>query len=588
VSATNALLYLYGASFWGSLRQRVKRLRQPKYLLGAVVGGAYVYFFFFRNFFRAGGGPAVAVPPETLALYVPLAALLLFGLVAAGWILPRGRAALLFTEASVAFLFPAPVTRRVLIHAQLLRSQITIFFSAFFLTLVFRRGGAFGGSAVAHALGWWLILSTLNLHLLGASFVREWLLGLGLAHRRRQLVIGGVFLAIVAACWFAVRRTVAAPTDLDTSSFTNLADYAHRVLTQAPVAWVLWPFMLVVRPYFAADWPAFLLAAGPALLLLAAHYLWVARTNISFEEASLELATRRAERIAAIRAGRWRSARDLPSKPRPEPFRLAARGWIATAYLWKNLIGLGAFYRLRTWLIACAVAIAGVGWLAADPGRLPLLKVIGAVAVVFSIWTALFIPMLLRRELQQTLEHMDIVKSYPLAGWQVVLGGLITPMALMLFIEWWLLLVMALALGTTTHNAMTAAVLGVAGAGGIALVLPPLCGLMLCIPYAGVLYFPAWAQAPGAAQAGGAGIEVMGQRLIFMLGYVIVLGVAVLPAAAAGGLVGFIAYNLIGQVTAFVLTALTASAILGAELVGAVHWLGGKVEAFDLSTELPR
>ena len=587
MSATNALLYLYGTSLRGSFTQRLKRLRQPKYLAGAIVGGAYFYFFFFRNVFHGSGAPPAVGSPGFTALYVPLGALVLFGLVAAGWIIPSGRAALLFTEAGVAFLFPAPVTRRLLIHAQLLRSQIVIFFSAFFLTLVFRRGGAYPGSTLAHAVGWWVILSTLNLHLLGASFVRERLLELGVNPVRRRLLLGGGLAALVTTCWLVLRRTLPAPTELDAGSLLGMLDYVHRVLTQAPVSWVLFPFTLVVRPYLAPDPGSFFLALGPALLLLLAHYFWVVRTNVAFEEASIELATKRAERIAAYRSGRWRSARDLPKKPRPEPFALAARGWVPLAYLWKNLITLGSFYRLRTWLALVAVAVAVIPWLAADPGRVPLLKIIGSIALMFMAWTALFIPMLMRREMQQTLEHMDIVKSYPLAGWQVVLGGLLTPMTLMVFIEWWLLLVAMLALGSTTHDATLAAVLGAAGAGGIALLLPPLCGLMLCIPYAGVLYFPAWAQAPGV-QAGGAGIEIMGQRLIFMLGYVVVLIVAVLPAAGAGGLVFFIAYNLVGHVTAVVLTTLLASLILCAELAGAVHWLGGKVEHFDLSAELPR
>lgn len=586
MSATNALLYLYGTAFWGSLTQRLKRLRQPKYLFGAIVGAAYFYFFFFRNVFAGPARGPGELWPGAAVFHVPVAALVLLLLVALGWILPGGRAALIFTEASVAFLFPAPVTRRMLIHAQLLRSQIAIFFSAFFLTLVFRRGGSLGDTLM-HAFSWWLILSTLNLHQLGASFVREWLLDLGLNATRRRLVLGGVFLAVLAACWVAVRRTVPAPSVLDTDSIQAMLEYARRVLTQPPVSWVLFPFALVVRPYFAPDAMSFLLALGPALLLLVAHYFWVMRTDISFEEASIDLAARRARIIADVRAGRWSAGRDLPKKPRPEPFALAARGGVPVAYLWKSLIGLGPFYRLRTWLIASAVAIAGLTWLGADPGRLPFLKMTGVIAAMLFAWTALFIPLLMRRELQQTLEQMDLVKSYPLAGWQVVLGGLVTPLTLMVFVEWWLLLVAGLALGTTTHNVTLAALLGAAGAGGIALLLPPLCGLMLCIPYAGVLYFPAWAQAPGT-QTGGGGIEVVGQRLIFALGYVVVLLAAVLPAAGVGGLVFFIAYNLIGQVTAIVLTTLVASLIISAELAAAVYWLGQKLERFDLSTELPR
>jgi hypothetical protein len=127
--------------------------------------------------------------------------------------------------------------------------------------------------------------------------------------------------------------------------------------------------------------------------------------------------------------------------------------------------------------------------------------------------------------------------------------------------------------------------LGTAGAGGVALILPPLCGLLLCIPYTGVLYFPAWAQSTGGR---GGGVEMMGQRLIFMAGYLVVLVVTVLPAAGVGALVFFIVNALVGQISALVLATLCISAVLIGELAGAVYLLGEKLERFDLSTELPR
>lgn len=162
-----ALLYLQYHSFRNRLVSRVKRLKQPKYLIGAIVGGIYFYFYFFRYLFRGyGGRPVVnmsipvvnmSISPEHLQLVELLGALVLFVIVLLAWIIPHERAALTFTEAEVAFLFPAPLTRRNLIHFKLVRSQLRILFSALFLTLISRR---FGGNAWIHALGWWLILST--------------------------------------------------------------------------------------------------------------------------------------------------------------------------------------------------------------------------------------------------------------------------------------------------------------------------------------------------------------------------------------------------------------------------------------------
>ena len=42
-----ALIYLQVQSIKNRLRMRLRRLKKPKYLAGAAVGGAYFYFFFF-------------------------------------------------------------------------------------------------------------------------------------------------------------------------------------------------------------------------------------------------------------------------------------------------------------------------------------------------------------------------------------------------------------------------------------------------------------------------------------------------------------------------------------------------------------
>jgi ABC-2 type transport system permease protein len=581
-----AYLYLVFTSVRNSLAHRFKRLRQPKYLFGALAGAAYFYFFVFRHVFRtssAGQAQSLPMPAEAASLFEPLTALGLLFIVILYWLFGRARAALQFSEAEVAFLFPAPVPRHSLIHFKLLRSQLGILVSAFFLTLLFRRGS---GSAVAHATGWWIMLSTLNLHELGASFARERLLDFGLNPVRRRLLVGGLVVALAAGSWFAVRQAVPPMSDRDVASFSAMAHYANRVLEHPPVSWVLMPFRWAVRPYFAADAMSFTLALGPAALLLAAHYFWVVRSNVSFEEASAELAARRARQIAAMRAGDWRAGSLPPRKPKPEPFRLAPHGWTPLAFLWKNLIALGPFYRLRTWLIACAVVVVLTSWLAASPERQPFLVMCLSLATGLGIALVFMGPMFMRREIQQTLPNLDVTKAYPLTGWRLVVGQLLTPVTLLTLVEWLLLLTIVFSL-RGAHKIPGASFAAIAtGAAGLGLLVPLLCGLMLCVPYAGVLYFPAWGQAmPGA---GGGGIELMGQRLIFTAGYLVVLVVALLPAAVAGGLAFFVASQLIGPVLAIVVTTLLAAGVLAFELAGAVWWLGEKVDRFDLSTEMPR
>ena len=207
-----AFLYLQYHSFCNRMITRFKRLKQPKYLFGAVVGGLYVYFYFYRYLFNAFGGShnrnaIPAIPAQYLSLIESLAALVLLVIVAFVWIFPGQRASLTFTEAEVAFLFPAPVPRRTLIHFKLIRSQLRIFFSAFLLTLVTRRFGG-GGGLLIHAFGWWLILSLLDLHILGASFTRTLLLDRGVSNWLRRLVVSVLVIGVALGLWFWVKNNI--------------------------------------------------------------------------------------------------------------------------------------------------------------------------------------------------------------------------------------------------------------------------------------------------------------------------------------------------------------------------------------------
>jgi hypothetical protein len=583
---TSALLYLQVTTVWNALRQRLQRLRQPKYLFGAIAGAAYFYFIVFRNTFR-GPHPLTAsvLPPDLAPHLVWFGALALFVVIVLAWVLPSSRAALQFTEAEVAFLFPAPVTRRRLIHFKLLRSQVGILVSTFFLTLVFRQARALGGSPWTHAAGWWFILSTLNLHFIGASFAREQLLELGIHPARRRAVVLSIVAGLFLLTWWWIKNHVTAPGTADFSDGSALVRSFGGLLQQPPAGWILAPFALVVRPYFATGYRDFFLAAGPALLVLVFHYWWVMRADVSFEEASLEQARQLAERVAAIRAGDWRGGR-RSVKPRPAAFPLRAKGAVVIAFLWKNLTALGPFFRLRTWLGLAAVILCFHLWTAVN-GIHPALQVLtGIFPLIAGGWLLLFGPMIMRRDLRLMVTHFDLLKSYPLRGWQVVLGSLLSPLVLLAAVEWLLLFLGAPSVGALggKASALTAGLLG-AGTLGIAVVLPPLAGLMLSIPFAATLYFPAWADFSGPR---GGGIEVLGQRLIFFLGYVVVMLTALLPAVLCGGLAAFITHWLAGTVAAVVVAALVAGVVIGAEFAAAVWWLGERFEQFDLSQEMPR
>ncbi len=578
-----ALIYLQVQSMKNRLRVRLRRLKKPKYLAGALVGAAYCYFFFFRNLLagRRGGAAVDYSGPETTALFELFGAVALLVMVLSAWIFPHERVALAFTEAEMAFLFPAPVTRKTLIHFKLLRSQAAILFTTLLLTLVTRRFGG-GGTAWIRAAGWWVVLSTLNLHTLGASFARTLLLEHGISNwRRRIIVLSGVTLLIGAALLW-LNYSVRPPEAADLESFGAIKYYLRHTLESGPAAYVLFPFRLVVRPYLAPDGGAFVLAFGPALALLLAHYFWAVRSDVAFEEASLSLAQKRAEIVASVRAGNWHGAAAKKTRKRP-PFPLRATGSPAIAFLWKNLISAGQAFSLRTWLFLAFFAVCvGVPIGATQHGHGWLVPTVGIVTAILGAYSLFLGPAILRQDLRQDLANADVLKMYPLRGWQVVLGELLAPATILTGVQWCLLLLSVTMFWRLPEGNTIPLTDRLSIGVGAAIIAPMLNLISLVIPNASVLLFPAWMQI-GREHVGG--IEVIGQRLIFMLGSVLVFTFALLPAGALFGLVFFLANLFVGVVVAVPLAAVMAASVMAAEAALAIWWMGRLFERFDVSAE---
>ena len=600
-----ALLYLRLTSLKNQIVSRLKRLRQPKYLVGALVGAAYFYFLFFRRIGDSSGSrgskraaaaqavdtlPLPAVFAETLPLVAALGALLLLVVVLFAWILPSAKPGLRFTEAETAFLFPAPVTRRTLINFKLLSSQFSILFTSLFFTLISNRWGFLGGNAFTHAVGWWVVLSTLNLHFTGAALTISRLVDGGVSPLRRRLyVLGGVALAVAATlAW--IGRDLRAPDDADLADLGPFAHYVLGLLDHGVLGALLLPFKFVLGPFLAPDARGFLLSLIPALLVIAAHYLWVLRLeSVSFEEASLALAEKRSATVAAVREGKNPLAL-ARTKARPAPFYLADTGRPELAFLWKNLLSTAPYFNVRVLAVAAALILVGSQWFlhGTEPEAHAARLIVTLGSLSAGAYILLLGPHLARQDLRNDLLHADVLKTYPLRGWQLLLGQLLTPVAILTGLVWLCLLAAALALRPTGALAATLTpATRVALALGIAALTPLVCALQLLILNGATILFPAWFQtmrSPGPGSGGG--IELMGQRLIFVFGQFLVVLTALLPAALAAFVLIFATQWLIGAPAAIALATTVVLGILGAEVGCALWWLGERFEHLDISAEL--
>ncbi len=592
-----ALLYLRLTSLKNLLLSRLRRLKQPKYLVGAIVGAAYFYFVFFRRFGRALARPhpmprGLALPAlpsfDVLPLIATGGALLLLIIATFTWALPTARPGLAFTEAEVAFLFPAPISRRRLIHFKLLGAQVSILISALFFTLVSSGWSFLGGGALIHTLGWWIILTAVNLHLTGATLTVTRLIDGGVSTaRRRTVVLGIIGLASAATVFSSWSNTpFFVPGEPEGrgpfAGLTDLCGYLARLLDAGLFHWLLLPGKWVMAPFLSVNGTAFLHALWPAALILVAHYFWVSRMEVSFEEASVATSEKRAARIARIRGGGAFSA--AKPKARREPFRLPALGRPELAFLWKNLLSTYPLFHWRTWLVCAAIILVGVPWIVRHEELKGVAIGICIISAVVAAYTLLLGPQFSRQDLRSDLGNSDIIKTYPLAGWQVVLGELLTPTAILAGMLWLTLLAAGCALepGVVQLSWFTQGVRVFAGL-GLALVIPPLCLLQLLVPNAAALVFPAWFHATRQRTGG---IDVMGQRIIFVFGQFLVIVLALAPAVVGAGLIIFATQWLVGLSAAVVFATLLALAVLIGEIWCGLWWLGGRFEKLDLATEL--
>lgn len=584
-----ALLYLRFTSLENALRSRLMRLKQPRYLVGALVGVAYFYFVFFRRV-RPGRGAvpqaaaSLAASADVLQIALALAAMTLTVIAVLCWIGPRARASLSFTEAEIAFLFPAPLSRRALVHYRLVSLQLGTLLTALVFALISSRWSFLPGGAAIRIAGWWIVLATVTLHITGSSFAVTRLLDRGITPLRRALIVLAIvaLAGALAVAWPRLGRPL--PAAPEAAGLGPLIGRLAALLDGGPLYWSSWPARCVVRPLFSRDAAAFGMALVPALLVYAAHYYWVLHLNVSFEEASIELAAKRAERLAALRQGRRLRLGRATEKARRDPFRLRPAGRPEVAFLWKNLLSAAEYLRPRTALAAAGAVILGSLWLGHHPAHETLARTIGFASGIGGAYVLLFGPMFARQDFRRDLVNTDLLKSYPLRAWQVVAGELLTPLVVVTVLVWLLLLTAALLLAPPPTVSWLTPPLRAAVASGIGLAAPIVCALELLVVNAAALLLPAWLTP--MEQRSTHGIEGMGLRIAFLIGLVLAMAVALLPATLAALLVFAVSLWLVGLPAAVVVAAVAALAALAVEIGAGVWWLGLRFERFDLSAEL--
>ncbi len=569
-SPFGALYYLYKRSAANRLRSQLARVRNPRYVVAMLLGFLYLWWALFRNS-RLGGGPLSSIVRTDML--VPILSALLLLSAARWWLFGSERSALAFAPAEVQFLFPAPVSRRQLVHAKLLRNQFAILLNSLIWTVLLRgNGGSFQGWRRGIAL--WLLFSTLSLHRLGASIVRANAIDNENAGRRRSLIPWMVFSTLIAAVAYGILVRIdalrLASLQGARAMFLGFVD----ALRQPIPSYALWPVRALLEPVFSPTYGPWVHAVPFSVFILVLHYLWVVQLDSSFEEAALEATQHRAERLHRFRSSQLGKTRTRKGKLARIP-ALALTGHPAIAIMWKNVAAAIRGGAWRTQLISFTIGLAAFAAIskAASAGSTDLFwgVAIGWGAMMFFVG-----PLWMRFDLRLDLQRLAVLKTLPLSGRSIV-SAEIAGVTVLHTITIWSLMTVPLVMLLQDPELVVKSAGSIPLFVAVVIAVPALNALMFTVQNATALLFPAWVRLGTEAR----GFETMGQNLLTTGATTIVGAVALVFPVGAGILVFLVSGAL--ESWRFVLAAIVGALVLVGELLPIINWLGGVFEKTDVT-----
>ncbi len=568
-----ASFYIAACTLKNRTLVRLRRLREPRYLFGAVVGAAYLYFAIFA---RGGGaavrnGPGRRGGPATMASILPVAGTSLAGLVvfvvaAVAWLLPMRPGLLEFSDAETELLFPAPVSRRQLLTHRIVRSQVGSLLASAVIAIFAVPFSAAGRLRVA--IGVWVLLVVVRLYGAAIVLTRAGLRSTRAWARRGAWAVIAAFVGAVGVVAAGTAPALAGVSLASTDFWVRLA----RATSAGATHVVLLPFIALLRPPLASTATSFVPAVGWALVVLACVTAWLLAGAVVLDTVIDERAQYRVERA---------EAKTATPRVRATGWTLALSGRPELALLWKGAMETIRGTSAAAWRYALP-AFAGVfgiafAAMAANGLRGPAAGV-SVVSLIVAGVAVVFGPQMMRSDLRSDFEHLDLLKTWPLRAADVIRGEMAWPVLAVSAVAWAGLLVSAWFSGTALPE-----VPGVsrwAYACAAALAAPALIAAQFVVHNAATVLFPAWVQ---LGKQRTRGIDAMGQRLIMLAAIVVALLMFALPGTVAGGVIWLILRGVMGEVV-FVPAAVAFAAVVLLEVLVVTELLGPAYERIDVTS----
>lgn len=545
-----------------------------------LLGLAYFYWIVIQNP-RASSAAGINPFADALrtSVTLPVGAAIMLVMASRWWLFKSDRSSLAFTPAEIQFLFPAPISRRGLVHAKLVRGQIAIFLNVFLWTMLL-RGGASSAGGWQRGTALWLMFSTVSLHRLGAALVRSNALEHERAGQRRSIIPATVFAAILAGvAWGFISRW----TEIQQASATSprtLIESLVSALAQPIPSIALWPTRALLAPVLAIRTDQWLHLIPFSALMLVLHYIWVVRLDASFEEAALEATQYRAEQIKNVRgSSSFIRKRSASGKIARVP-HLAWSGMPEIAIAWKNV----------------AAALRGTAWRSMTMIVFVALSVFAALSTVKSgefadiflgmcvAWGSLMLligPLSMRYDLRHDLPRLAMLRTYPLSGARIVAAE-IGAVTVLHSITVWTLMIVPVTMFVMDPSRFSDVTNFAVILGAVAIAIPAFNALMFTVHNGAALLLPGWVRL-GTEQRG---FEAMGQGLLTIIATTLVAAVALVFPAGLAFLIIWLATSALGAWSILV-AAVSASVLLCLELWPVIFWLGSVFDQIDVADITP-
>ena len=580
----SASLYIIVCSARNRFARRVRRLREPRYLIGLVVGAAYFYFTIFartrgraaataarrRN---AGRAPAAEAITAALAQAGPAASgLVLMFLSVAAWLFPFDSGLLEFSDAETDFLFTAPLSRRQLLAHRLLRSQLGILFAS--VIIAFASVTSTPWTRVRISIGTWLVLLTMRVYFTIVTLTRSRVAATQGPKRFAALVPPLILTAALAVVSLELARTFfKAPVTHVVEALDRLSAVSLRGLSGV----LLGPFVALTQPLFAPTAALFLRALGGTLVVLAVIVAWMLRVDESFQEAAAASASKRAEKAPARRAA--------VARARATGLSLAPTGPPEPAFFWKNGVQTLRLTGLPLIRIAVATMVVVIAVTSSFVNAMQLRGSAAAVctiSIAIAAFAAVLGPQVVRTDLRSDLMHLDLLKTWPVRPGALIRGEMAWPATMLTCISWMAVAVAAVFSPAAFPRILPATRAAIAGAAFV--VLPAIIFAHYLVQNAAALVFPAWVP---LGQQRPRGVDAIGQRIILLAGVLVALVVFVVPGLIGGAIIWLAFQRWIG-ILILVPAAAVCTAIVAVEVLVSTELLGPIYERLDvLSVERP-